>query len=141
PIGKSLAEHDLVGEARASIDLMAKRSAEVPIPTDVGCARELSADAKPEVKAVADGGPDDMIRDIGTRTAEAPAAKLREAGTIVWSGPVGVFECPAFAGGTEAIARAIAQSGAYSIAGGGDTRAAISKFGVADGIDYISTGG
>src|SRR5690606_33670175 len=141
PIGKSLAEHDLVGEARAIIDLMAKRGAEVPIPTDVVCAREFSADAKAEVKAVADVGPDDMILDIGPRTAEALAAKLREAGTIVWNGPVGVFEFPAFAGGTEAIARAIAQSGAYSIAGGGDTLAAISKFGVADGIDYISTGG
>src|SRR5690606_11338833 len=132
PIGKSLAEHDLVGEARAIIDLMAKRGAEVPIPTDVVCAREFSADAKAEVKAVADVGPDDMILDIGPRTAEALAAKLREAGTIVWNGPVGVFEFPAFAGGTEAIARAIAQSGAYSIAGGGDTLAAISKFGVAD---------
>src|SRR5690606_11517341 len=141
PIGKSLAEHDLVAEARAIIDLMAGRGAEVPIPTDVVCATEFAADAPARVKAVADVAADDMILDIGPRTAEALAAKLREAGTIVWNGPVGVFEFPTFAGGTEAIARAVADSSGFSIAGGGDTLAAIAKFGVTEGIDYISTGG
>lgn len=141
PIGKSLAERELEGEARAIIELMAGRGAEVPIPTDVVCATEFSENAKAQVKSAADVGPDDMILDIGPRTVEALAAGLREAGTIVWNGPVGVFEFPAFAGGTETIARAVAESSGYSIAGGGDTLAAIAKFGVGDGIDYISTGG
>src|SRR5690606_13705007 len=121
PIGKSLAERELEGEARAIIELMAGRGAEVPIPTDVVCATEFSENAKAQVKSAADVGPDDMILDIGPRTAEALAAGLREAGTIVWNGPVGVFEFPAFAGGTETIARAVAESSGYSIAGGGDT--------------------
>src|SRR5690606_19322226 len=141
PIGKSLAEHDLVGEARAIIDLMAGRGAEVPIPVDVVCATEFAADAPGDVKPVAEVRAEDMILDIGPRTARMLADGLREAGTIVWNGPVGVFEFDAFAGGTEAIARAVAESPGFSIAGGGDTLAAIAKFGVTDGIDYISTGG
>jgi phosphoglycerate kinase len=141
PIGKSLAERDLVGEAAEIIALMKARGAEVPIPTDVVVAREFAATAPAAVKAAADVGADDLILDIGPRTAERLAAVLAKAGTIVWNGPVGVFEFDAFAAGTEAVARAIADSPGYSIAGGGDTLAAIAKFGVTDRIDYISTGG
>jgi phosphoglycerate kinase len=141
PIGKSLAEPSLVGEARAVIDAMRARGAEVPIPTDVVVASEFKVGAKATVKAVADVGADDLILDIGPETADKLAAILQSAGTIVWNGPVGVFEFDAFAKGTEAIARAIARSPAYSLAGGGDTLAAIAKYGIADDIDYISTGG
>ena len=141
PIGKSLAEPDLVGDARKIIDMMAARGASVPIPVDVVCATEFSATATASVKKAADVAADDMILDIGPQTAQMLAAQLREAGTIVWNGPVGVFEFDAFAGGTEALARAIAESSGFSIAGGGDTLAAIAKFGVTDRIDYISTGG
>ena len=141
PIGKSLAEPDLVGDARKIIDMMAARGASVPIPVDVVCATEFSANATASVKKAADVAADDMILDIGPQTAQMLAAQLREAGTIVWNGPVGVFEFDAFAGGTEALARAIAESSGFSIAGGGDTLAAIAKFGVTDRIDYISTGG
>jgi phosphoglycerate kinase len=141
PIGKSLAEPDLVGDARKIIDMMAARGASVPIPVDVVCATEFSASAKASVKKAADVAADDMILDIGPQTAQMLAAQLREAGTIVWNGPVGVFEFDAFAGGTEALAHAIAESSGFSIAGGGDTLAAIAKFGVTDRIDYISTGG
>jgi phosphoglycerate kinase len=141
PIGKSLAERDLVGEAAEIIALMKSRGAEVPIPTDVVVAREFAATAPATVKAAADVGADDLILDIGPRTAERLATVLAKAGTIVWNGPVGVFEFDAFAAGTEAVARAIADSPGYSIAGGGDTLAAIAKFGVTDRIDYISTGG
>jgi len=141
PIGKSLAEADLVNEARAVIDAMAARGAAVPIPTDVVCAKTFAADAPATVKAARDVAADDMILDIGPRTAAALAAQLRAAGTIVWNGPVGVFEFDAFAQGTETVARAIAASDAFSIAGGGDTLAAIAKYGIERDIGYISTGG
>ncbi|UCE32644.1 MAG: phosphoglycerate kinase, partial [Burkholderiales bacterium] len=141
PIGKSLAEPDLVGEAKAIIEIMQARGALVPIPQDVVCATAFAADAPASVKAAADVGAEDMILDIGPRTAETLAELLRGAGTIVWNGPVGVFEFDAFAHGTGTIARAIAESPAFSIAGGGDTLAAIAKFGVADRVGYISTGG
>jgi phosphoglycerate kinase len=141
PIGKSLAEPDLLAEARAIIDMMKARGAEVPIPTDVVVAKTFSADATATVKAAADVAADDLILDIGPQTAGRLAAQLQAAGTIVWNGPVGVFEFDAFAGGTEALARAIAASPGFSIAGGGDTLAAITKFGITDDVDYISTGG
>ncbi len=141
PIGKSLAEPSLLGEARAVIDAMRARGAAVPIPTDVVTARAFKADAPAVVKRVADVAADDLILDIGPETAQALAAVLASAGTIVWNGPVGVFEFDAFAHGTETIARAIAASPAFSIAGGGDTLAAIAKYGIGSKIDYISTGG
>ena len=141
PIGKSLAEASLVGEAKAVIDAMRSRGAAVPIPTDVVTAKEFKADAVATVKAVADVAADDLILDIGPQTAKRLADQLMAAGTIVWNGPVGVFEFDAFAGGTETIARAIAASSAFSIAGGGDTLAAIAKYGIEKNIGYISTGG
>ena len=141
PIGKSLAEPDLVAEARAVIDAMQARGAAVPIPTDVVVAQRFAADAPATVKAVADVGPDDLILDIGPDTAAVLAAQLKAAGTIVWNGPVGVFEFEAFSHGTEAVARAIADSSAFSIAGGGDTLAAIAKYGIEGDVGYISTGG
>jgi phosphoglycerate kinase len=141
PVGKSLAEADLVGEAKAIIEAMKRKGGAVPIPVDVVCAKALSPDARGEIKAVAEVAPDDMILDIGPQTASSLAALLARAGTIVWNGPVGVFEHEAFADGTRRIAQAIADSKAFSIAGGGDTLAAIAKFGVADRISYISTGG
>jgi phosphoglycerate kinase len=140
-IGKSLAEADLVGEARAVIDAMAARGAQVPIPTDVVTAKSFAADAKATVKAATDVDDDDLILDIGPQTARKLADQLMAAGTIVWNGPVGVFEFDAFANGTETIARAIAKSSAFSIAGGGDTLAAIAKYGIEQDIGYISTGG
>ena len=136
PIGKSLAEPGLVEEAR---NIMA--ATKVPLPVDVVVAKELSASAPAAVKAAKDVAADEMILDIGPKTAQAFAAALGIAGTIVWNGPVGVFEIEQFAKGTETIARAIANSKAYSIAGGGDTVAAINKFGIADRIGYISTAG
>ncbi len=141
PIGKSLAEADLVHEAKAVIEAMRARGAEVPIPQDVVVAKEFNADAPASVKAAADVAADDLILDIGPETAALLAAKLEAAGTIVWNGPVGVFEFDAFAKGTETIARAIAASSAFSIAGGGDTLAAIAKYGIEKDIGYISTGG
>jgi len=141
PIGKSLAEPDLVDQARAVIDAMAARGAAVPIPTDVVVAKAFAADAPATVKQAADVADDDLILDIGPETAQALAARLKAAGTIVWNGPVGVFEFEQFAGGTRAIAQAIAESPAFSIAGGGDTLAAIAKFGIEDRVGYISTGG
>ncbi len=140
-IGKSLAEADLVGEARAVIDAMKARGAEVPIPTDVVVAKTFAADAPATVKAATDVADDDMILDIGPQTAKKLADQLLAAGTIVWNGPVGVFEFEAFSHGTQAIARAIAQSSAFSIAGGGDTLAAIAKYGIEKQVGYISTGG
>jgi phosphoglycerate kinase len=136
PIGKSLAEPDLVAEAKKIMD-----ATKVPLPVDVVVATELAAGAKATVKAAKDVAADDMILDIGPKSAAALAAALGQAGTIVWNGPVGVFEIEQFAKGTETIARAIAASKAYSIAGGGDTVAAINKFGIADRIGYISTAG
>jgi phosphoglycerate kinase len=141
PIGKSLAEADLVAEARAIIDAMAARGASVPIPTDVVCAKEFSATAEATVKAAADVAADDMILDIGPQTAAALAEQLAHAGTVVWNGPVGVFEFDQFGHGTETLARAIAAAKGFSIAGGGDTLAAIAKYGIADQVSYISTGG
>ena len=141
PIGKSLAEADLVGEAKAVIEAMKARGAEVPIPTDVVVAKTFAADAPATVKAAADVAEDDLILDIGPETAKRLAAQLQSAGTIVWNGPVGVFEFDAFSHGTETIARAIAQSAAFSIAGGGDTLAAIAKYGIEKDVGYISTGG
>ena len=138
PIGKSLAEADLVAEAKAVIDAMKARGAEVPIPVDVVVAKEFKADAPATVKAAADVAADDLILDIGPKTAALLADKLKTAGTIVWNGPVGVFEFDAFAHGTETIARAIAASPAFSIAGGGDTLAAIAKYGIEKDISYIS---
>jgi phosphoglycerate kinase len=140
-IGKSLAEPDLVGEARAVMDAMAARGAQVPIPTDVVVAPEFKPDAPATVKAATDVGADDMILDIGPQTAQALAALLEQAGTIVWNGPVGVFEFDAFEHGTRTLAQAIARSSAFSIAGGGDTLAAIAKYGIEADIGYISTGG
>ncbi len=141
PIGKSLAEPGLVDQARSIIEQMRQRGAAVPIPVDVVCARKFAADAQPVVKAAKDVADDDLILDIGPQTSDQFAAILEQAGTIVWNGPVGVFEFDSFARGTEALARAIARSRGFSIAGGGDTLAAIAKFGITADIDYISTGG
>ncbi|MFV0679404.1 phosphoglycerate kinase [Ottowia sp.] len=141
PIGKSLAEPDLVGDAQAVIEAMKARGAEVPIPTDVVVAKEFKADAPAMVKRAQDVADDDLILDIGPETAQKLVGQLRQAGTIVWNGPVGVFEMAAFEGGTKAIAQAIAQSDAFSIAGGGDTLAAIAKYGIGKDVGYISTGG
>ena len=140
-IGKSLAERDLLPEARAVMDAMRARGAEVPIPTDVVTAKTFSADAPATTKYASDIEDDDLILDIGPETTYQLAAQLKLAGTIVWNGPVGVFEFDAFSKGTEGIARAIASSGAFSIAGGGDTVAAIAKYGIEHQVDYISTGG
>ena len=140
-IGKSLAEPDLLADARAVIDAMKARGAEVPIPTDVVTAKTFSADAVATIKAAADVADDDLILDIGPQTATKLAAQLKLAGTIVWNGPVGVFEFPAFENGTKTIAMAIAESDAFSIAGGGDTLAAIAKYGIEKDVGYISTGG
>jgi phosphoglycerate kinase len=141
PIGKSLAEPDLVGQARAVMQAMAARGAQVPIPVDVVVAPRFAADAPATVKAAAEVGPEDMILDIGPQTAATLARQLEAAGTIVWNGPVGVFEFEAFSHGTEALARAVARSEAFSIAGGGDTLAAIAKFGIEQDVGYVSTGG
>jgi phosphoglycerate kinase len=141
PIGKSLAEPNLVQQAHAVMQSMKARGAEVPIPTDVVVAREFKADAPATVKAAEDVADDDLILDIGPQTAARLAEKLKAAGTIVWNGPVGVFEFDAFANGTETIARAVAASRGFSIAGGGDTLAAIAKYGIEKEVDYISTGG
>lgn len=140
-IGKSLAEPDLLGEAKAVIDAMKARGAEVPIPEDVVVAKTFAADAPATVKASTEVDDDDLILDIGPKTAAKLAAQLKQAGTVVWNGPVGVFEFDAFAHGTETIARAIAESSAFSIAGGGDTLAAIAKYGIEKDVSYISTGG
>ena len=140
-IGKSLAEPGLVGEAKAVIDAMAARGAEVPIPTDVVVAKTFAADAPATVKPATAVADDDMILDIGPETAARLAQQLLQAGTIVWNGPVGVFEFAAFENGTRTIAQAIAQSSAFSIAGGGDTLAAIAKYGIEKQVGYISTGG
>ncbi len=141
PIGKSLAEPDLVGEARAIIDMMAARGASVPLPTDVVVATEFSASAAARTVPVAQVGAADMILDIGPDSAAQFAGLVAKAGTIVWNGPVGVFEFEAFSGGTRVLAQAIADSAGFSIAGGGDTLAAIAKYGITDKVDYISTGG
>jgi phosphoglycerate kinase len=137
-IGKSLAEPDLVSEAQAILDAFPGK---VPVPVDAVCAKEFSATATPTLKAIENLEPDDMILDIGPASVAMLRTIIARAGTIVWNGPVGVFEFDAFAGGTKALAEAIAESGAFSIAGGGDTIAAINKFGIANRISYISTAG
>lgn len=140
-IGKSLAEPDLVHEAKAVIEAMKQRGAGVPIPLDVVTAKEFKADAKAQIKNASEVAADDLILDIGPQTAGMLASQLKAAGTIVWNGPVGVFEFAPFENGTREIARAIAQSSAFSIAGGGDTLAAIAKYGIEKEVGYISTGG
>jgi phosphoglycerate kinase len=141
PIGKSLAEPDLLNEAKEIIEMMAARSAAVPIPTDVICGKAFSAATPATTKRASDVSADDMIFDVGPETATALANIMKNAGTIVWNGPIGVFEFDQFGHGTETLAHAIADSDAFSIAGGGDTLAAIAKYGVTDKISYISTGG
>ena len=141
PIGKSLAEPLLVEEARAVMAAMKARGAEVPIPTDVVTAKSFAADAPATIKATSAVENDDLNLDVGPETAQKLAAQLKAAGTIVWNGPIGVFEFPAFENGTRTIAHAIAESSAFSIAGGGDTLAAIAKYGVEKQMEYISTGG
>ncbi len=140
-IGRSLAEPDLVGEAAAIIEIMRQRGASVPIPVDVVTAKAFSASAQAVIKDVADVADDDLILDIGPRTAQTLAEQIGRAGTVVWNGPMGVFEIEQFSHGTQVLANAIANSKAFSIAGGGDTLAAIDKYKLADKIDYISTGG
>ncbi|WP_282276255.1 phosphoglycerate kinase [Stenotrophomonas sp. PS02297] len=140
-VGRSLVENDLLDTAR-KIDADARaRGAEIPLPTDVVVARAFAADAPATIKAVDAVGADDMILDIGPQTAARYAGLIARAGTVVWNGPVGVFEFDAFGKGTEALARAIAASSAFSIAGGGDTLAAVDKYGIAGEVSYISTGG
>jgi len=141
PIGRSLAEATLVDEARTIIDMMAQRGAAVPIPVDVVCGKAFSATTPAVTKRVADVAADDMIFDIGPQTAKTLAAIMKNAGTIVWNGPLGVFEFDQFGHGTDIVAHAIADSSAFSIAGGGDTLAAIAKYGISDKMSYISTGG
>ncbi|KAA2285297.1 phosphoglycerate kinase [Arenimonas fontis] len=141
PVGKSLCEADLLETARAIMADARARGAEIPLPTDVVVAPAFAADAPATVKKVSEVGADDMILDIGPDTAAAYAALIGKAGSVIWNGPVGVFEFDAFGKGTEALARAIAASPAFSIAGGGDTLAAVEKYGVESGIGYISTGG
>jgi phosphoglycerate kinase len=140
-IGKSLAEPDLAAEAKKVMAMMRDKGGDVPLPTDVVCAREFAAGAHAEIKALAQVADDDMILDIGPKSAAEFARTLSQAGTIVWNGPVGVFEFEQFGQGTRAIAEAIAGSKAFSLAGGGETLAAIAKYGVADRISYVSTGG
>ena len=141
PIGKSLAEPDQLDQARAVMEKMQARGAAVPIPVDVVCAKEFSAQAKATTKSAKDVEADDLILDIGPQTSAQLAEILKNAGTIVWNGPVGVFEIEAFAQGTASVSHAIAESAGFSIAGGGDTLAAIAKFGITDQVGYISTGG
>lgn len=140
-IGKSLAEHDLIDEARAILSMMKNRGASVPIPVDVICAKEFSPQAQATVKLVADVADDDMILDIGPQTAAQLAQQITHAGTVVWNGPVGVFEFDQFSQGTKTLALAIANGKGFSIAGGGDTLAAIAKYHIAEKMGYISTGG
>ncbi|MDH7453307.1 phosphoglycerate kinase [Luteimonas composti] len=140
-VGKSLHEADLLDTAREILDKAAARGADIPVPTDVVVAPQFHPEAQATVKPVAEVGADDLILDIGPDTAARYAAMIAGAGTVVWNGPVGVFEFDAFGKGTEALARAIAGSSAFSIAGGGDTLAAVDKYGIAGEVSYISTGG
>ena len=141
PIGKSLCEPDLVEDAKRVIEEMRARGAEVPIPSDVVVSTSFAPDAIATTKSSKDVKSDELILDIGPQSTAHLAAQLLKAGTIVWNGPVGVFEFEAFSHGTQGVAQAIAQSTAFSLAGGGDTLAAIAKYGLTDQIDYISTGG
>ena len=140
-VGKSLVEMDLLDTAKQIMADAKARGADIPLPLDVVVAPAFAADAPATVKAVDQVGAEDMILDIGPQTAQSYAALIAKAGTVVWNGPVGVFEFDAFGHGTEAVARAIAASAAFSIAGGGDTLAAVEKYGIEDRVDYISTGG
>ena len=140
-IGKSLAEPELAGEAKRIMEILKAKGGAVPLPSDVVCAKELAAGAQAEAKASEDVGDDDLILDVGATTARALAGVLEKAGTIVWNGPIGVFEFDQFGAGTRTIAEAVARSSAFSIAGGGDTLAALAKYGLTDKISYISTGG
>ena len=140
-VGKSLVETDLIDTARKIMADAKARGAEIPVPTDVVVAPAFAADAPATVKPVGAVGADDMILDIGPDTAARYAEMIKNAGTVVWNGPVGVFEFDAFGHGTRALAKAIAESAAFSIAGGGDTLAAVDKYGIADQVGYISTGG
>ncbi len=140
-VGKSLYEEDLVDVAKQLIDEAKQRGADIPIPTDVVCAKEFSDHARAEIKPVEDVADDDMILDIGPESAAQLAAVMQKAGTIVWNGPLGVFEIPQFSQATKILSHAIANSHAFSIAGGGDTVAAIDKFNIANKVSYISTGG
>jgi phosphoglycerate kinase len=141
PVGKSLYEPELVDDARALIEKVRARGGDIPVPVDVRVAKEFSESAGATVKSAGEVDPDDMILDVGPDTAARYGELLRSSGTIVWNGPVGVFEFEAFAGGTRALAEAVADSRAFSIAGGGDTLAALDKFGIADRVSYVSTGG
>ena len=141
PVGKSLYEADLVDEANRLMDQAKRNGAEIPVPVDVVCAKEFSENAAATVKKVADVQADDLIMDIGPETAALYADILKSAGTIVWNGPVGVFEFDQFGGGTKTLSKAIADSTGFSIAGGGDTLAAIDKYGIEEKISYASTGG
>ena len=141
PVGKSLCEEDLIEEAQRLMTSARANGNEIPLPVDVVCAKEFSESAQATVKKVDDVSDDDLILDIGPETAGRYAQLLKSAGTIVWNGPVGVFEIDQFGAGTEALARAIAESPAYSMAGGGDTLAAISKYGISEQVSYTSTGG
>ncbi len=141
PVGKSLAEPDLVGEAKKVIDVLRQKGGRVALAEDVVCGKEFAATARPETKPASAVAGDDLIMDIGPKTIASYSKLIAAAGTIVWNGPVGVFEFDGFAAGTRALADAIARSRAFSIAGGGDTVAAINKFGIADKIGYISTAG
>lgn len=140
-VGKSLYEPDLLDTARRILADAKARGADIPIPTDVVVASEFKADARATVKAVSDIGADEMILDIGPVTSARYAALIAAAGSVIWNGPVGVFEFDAFGEGTRSLAQAIARSPAFSIAGGGDTLAAVDKYGIADDVSYISTGG
>ncbi|MBS0003293.1 MAG: phosphoglycerate kinase [Thioalkalivibrio sp.] len=141
PVGKSLCEHDLIDEAKRLMEAAQAKGSEIPVPTDVTVGQEFSESTPAEVKPVAEVAEGDMIFDVGPDTASSYAELLRKAGTIVWNGPVGVFEFDQFAAGTKALGKAIAESDAFSIAGGGDTLAAIDTYGLSDRISYISTGG
>ena len=144
PIGKSLAEPELVDECRKVLDVLASKGASLPMPVDVVVAKAFSADAEHRVADVDDVADDEMILDVGPKTAQMLADILKSAGTIVWNGPVGVFEMAPYAEGTRVMAEAIAEAtdnGAFSIAGGGDTVSAVTQFGIADRVSYISTGG
>ncbi|NNC67736.1 MAG: phosphoglycerate kinase [Gammaproteobacteria bacterium] len=141
PVGKSLYEADLVGTAKSLLELAVNKNTRIPLPIDVVCAKEFSEKAEATTKSVDDVAEDDLILDIGPESSKQVVEFMQDAGTIVWNGPVGVFEFEAFANGTEVMAKAIANSQAFSIAGGGDTLAAIDKFGLEEKISYISTGG
>ena len=141
PIGKSLYEKDLIDTAKKLIEKAKQQNTHIPLPTDVVCAKEFSNSAKATIKSVDEVNDDDMILDVGPQSAQELASFMEGAGTIVWNGPVGVFEFEAFSHGTEVMAHAIADSDAFSIAGGGDTLAAVDKYGLQNQISYISTGG